>query len=600
MRKKRSFFLEIVIIIIGLVGVNFLASQFYFRADFTEGKIYTLSQGTEEVLEKIDDVITLKYYFSQGTENIPLRIKNYGKKIEELLGEYYNIRPQIITLETHNAKPDSDEEEWAQRYGLSGVDAGNGYKFYMGLVILSGSKEVAIPFFDPRREQYLEYDITKSIVEATYTKSNTLTIMTDIPVQEETFYSELEKLYKLSVVPTSTHEINENVSTLLVYHPKNISEIGIYAVDQFLLNGGTLVVVVDPNMRTDRNKNPNQPVSSSNLAKLFEKWGVEYTSQQVVGDNGRAIQVNARDAGNVPFSVWQQLDNSAFNPDIVATKEIDNIVIIEGGGIRKKEQSTLSFLPVMSYSPQAGVVSAYLAAFQSPLETNKSIKSDGKIWHQSAIVSGKIESAFQESPKEDGVSYSKKHKQQSENDAQVLLFTDADFINDQFAVNKFNLLGNVIVQPRNDNLNFFYNSVDFISGFQELLQIRSRGKFARPFTRIVELGNEAQRKYTRAEEELQQKLNSVRKKLDALKTQDGSQKVLLTKEQVEQIRQFREQERITKQNIREIRKLLRKDIENLETFLKLINLLVVPIILSMLGVVLYIRRTKKISSTYQK
>jgi len=635
-RKGQKIFgstlVSILLVIIIVIAVNVIGSEFYFRWDVTEENIYTLSTGTRQIIKNLKSPVTIKYYFSENLESVPLVYKNYGKKIGELLREYQNSNSDFVTLETYNPKPDSDEEEWARKYGLSGLDLASGERLFMGIVAIQEDKEASLPVMDPRREQFLEYDITHLILQVQQKRDKKLGIIASMPVMglqanqmqrlqgreslpKWVFIQELEKTFEVKMIQPEVDDIPSDISILMVIHPKKLSEQAMYAIDQFVLRGGDLVVLVDPNARVDQAANMmarmgQMPQASSNLEKLFKHWGVDYAPGKILGDKDHPTMVNAGPSlGSVSFTLWHSLNRESFNQDLIATKELDNMILIEPGAFTLNDKSTLKLNPLIKSSMRAGFIDSFMIRFGNPLAINKQLKSEKKEFYMAGILTGKLTSAFtkrpekkpkkgEELPKEvEEAEKNKKrlpHKVKTDDSASILLITDVDFIHDQFSVEKFNLLGQVFSQPRNDNLNFMVNMVEFLGGAEEMMTIRSRGRFSRPFTRFQELEKMAQIKYQEEEAKLSAKLREVQEKLSQLNVQKGTNKIVLTKEQIDNIKQFRDQEKMTKAALREIRKLLRQDIETEKMGLIVVNLLAVPVILIFLGLLLNFRRFRKL------
>ena len=617
---------NIILIFIIIIAVNVIAASLYFRWDITEEKLYTLSEGSASIVEKIQAPLTIKYFLTKNLEGLPITYKNYGKKINELLIEYRNLNPEMITFEGYDPKPDSDEEEWAQKYGLSGIDIGTGERLFMGIVVIQEDKELSLPFLDPRREQFLEYDITQLLLQVYQQKNKVVGLMSSLPVlgsnpgryeqmqgqrpqPKWAFIQELEKTFKVKEVKIDAADIGAEVDILLVIHPKNLSDSTQYAIDQFVLRGGELVVMVDPNARMDQSaaraaQMGQMATASSDLKTLFSHWGVKYDSGKIVGDKNRATRVNAgAEAGVVSYALWHSLTGESFNQDLIATKELENMLLIEPGGFSLTDNSPLKLNVLLASSTNSGLVDAYMTRFGSPVAINKKIAGDGSVYTMAGILTGELSSAFAkrpDPPKKEGETAQpeagvpqRPHLSNSEGNAKIFLVADADFISDTFSVDKFNLLGQTMIQPKNDNLNFMVNMVEFLGGAEEMMQIRSRGRFSRPFTRFEDLQKQAQSQYQVAEERISAKLKEVQARLSQLNVEKGTNKVVLTKEQIEKIKQFREEEKKTKSELREIRKLLRQDIEFEKTSLTLINLLVIPILLTLIGLLLYYRRVRQ-------
>ncbi len=632
--KKRQRLLgstavNIVLVLIIIIAINVIAASLYFRLDITEEKLYTLSDGTEKIVEKISTPVTLKYYFTKNLESLPLTYKTFGRKISELLKEYQNLNPEMIQLEIHDPKPDSDEEEWARKYGLTGGDLGNGERLYMGLVITQEERELNIPLLDPRREQFLEYDITHLLLQLSQKKDKKIGVLSSMPVmgamanrfqqmqgQRNTpkwvFIEELEKTFKVETVEPSVQEVPEDISILMVIHPKKLSETALYAIDQFVLRGGELIVMVDPNSRVDPTaammaQMGQMPQASSNLEKLFKQWGINYQPNSILGDKDHPTRVNAGgNTGAVSFTLWHTLSGESFNKELIATRELEDMLLIEPGGFTMEKTSPLKLQPLIRSSTNTGLIESFMMRYSDPLTINKQVKPTGQSYIIAGILTGKLTSAFSkrpDPPKKDDKDKKppqkvtlKPHLSKGEQDSKILLVTDVDFISDNFSVEQFNLLGKVFRQPRNDNLNFMVNMVEFLGGAQEMMEIRTRGRFRRPFSHFLELEKAAQGEYQDAESKLNAQLKEVQAKLSQLNVQKGTNKIVLTKQQIEQIKQFREEEKKTKSKLREIRKLLRQDIESAKTWLTQVNLIIVPVLLILLGLAFYYIRFRKQSN----
>ena len=619
---------NILLIIIIVIAVNIIAAGAFFRLDITEESLYTLSDGTKNIVEGIKTPITVKYYFTKNLEGLPITYKTYGKKIDELLNEYKNLNTEMITYESYDPKPDSDEEEWAQKYGLSGIDLGTGERLFMGIVVIQEDNELGIPFMHPRREQFLEYDITQLMLQAHQDKEKTVGLMSTLPVMGSTpnrfqqmqgqrpqpkwaFITELENSFNIKEIPSDVHDIDKNIDILLVIHPKNLSDTTQYAIDQFVLRGGELVLLVDPNARMDQAaamamQMGQMGAANSDLNKLFQHWGIKYDSTKIIGDLSHSTKVNAGgQMGVISYALWHTLSGNSFNKELIATKELEQMLLIEPGGFSMEEKSPLKLNSLLQTSENSGFISSYMTRFGNPDSINKQVAVDKEIYTMAGILTGELTSAFSQRPAppapEEGEQVKPPenplpHVAKSAASVKILLVTDADFLADTFAVDRINLFGQSIVQPKNDNVNFMVNMIEFLGGAEAMMQIRSRGRFSRPFTRFEELQTVAQAQYQEAEAELSAQLKDVQEKLSKLKVEEGTNKVVLTKEQIEKIKQFREEEKKTKANLREIRKLLRQDIEFEKTSLTLLNLLVIPVLLTIIGLVLYYRRVRSRSN----
>ena len=610
----------IALIVVIVIAINVISSSVFFRADITEDNLYTLSQGSKNIVSNLKYPTTVKYYFSKSSATLPIVYKNYGNKIAELLAEYEAVNPGKLIFEQFDPRPDTDEDEWARKYGVTAMPLGTGEEVFLGLVIVQEGMEKVIPVLDPRREQFLEYDISEALLGVDRKKTKVIGIMSSLPAMGKTpdtlqrlqghpaaekwaFISEIEKSSKIVSVEPTEMEIDASINTLIVIHPKHLSEIAQYAIDQFVMRGGDLIVMVDPNARVDEAAAAmaqmggmgQRPQAGSNLEKLFQHWGIQYSPDKILGDKDRPSRINTGAYGVVAYSLWHTLNQEAFNKDLVATKDLDSMLLVEPGGFSLFPNSPLQLKPLIQSSINAGFIESFVTRFTPPNALNNQLKTDGKNHTIAGILSGDLTSAFDKAPESGSEDKKEKkpisaHRSKTIGKANILMITDVDFIEDRFSVEKFNILGQTMMRPRNDNLAFMVNMVDLLGGATELMKIRSRGKFQRPFTRFLELERRSQLQFQEAEGRIQEKLRAVQQKLSKLTVQEGTNKVVLSKEQINQIRQFRDEEKKTRSELKEIRKLLRKDIETEKTTLTLLNLLFVPILISIIGILLYVRR----------
>ncbi|OGH00270.1 MAG: hypothetical protein A2600_07280 [Candidatus Lambdaproteobacteria bacterium RIFOXYD1_FULL_56_27] len=594
-----SLGLKLFLVLVLLVAVNLLAALVPLRLDITQDRLYTLATGTKAIVGRLEEPVTLKFYFSKNAGSVPLAYKTYGKRVEELLTEYQRQNPGKLALEIYDPKPDSDEEAQADKLGLTGADLGNGTRFYLGLSAQTKEKQLSLPILDPRREAYLEYDVSELIQRLAQKAQRKLGLIAGLPVmglpqdqmamlqgQEPqtpwVVFSELQKTFE--IVPLKPEQpVPAEVDLLVVVHPKGLSDKATYEIEQFALTGKVLVVLVDAYARMDRTAQMlarmGQPVQGgSDLPKLFAHWGVSYKPNQVLGDFGHATPVSAG-AGPIPYPLWHSLDVSSLNKELVATKNLEKMLLVEPGGFQMAAQSPLKLTPLITSSTQAALVDVALLAFQGPDQIAEQLKPDGQTYEMAGILTGELTSAFEAPPASADPAAPKAGEglKKSLKPARVLLVTDVDFLHDRFTVDAFSLMGQMMIQPKNDNLGFFVNLMEFLSGAPELMDIRSRGRFSRPFERFDRLAELASADYRGAEQRLNQKLQEVQGKLNELNAGQGGSG--LSPEQLGQIKSFQEVEKQTRAELREIRKLLRQDIDREKTWLTLANLLAVPLLL---------------------
>ena len=619
---------SVVLLLICLVAVNVMASFIPLRFDLTEERLYTISDGSRKILESLQEPVRINFYYSRNNAELPPNFKTYAQRVQELLEEYAAISNGQLILEISDPKPDTEEEEWAQKYGIKSITLPSGNTVYFGAVVSMLDQEMLLPYFDQRRQEFLEYDITQAIQKVSSTSTSKVGLLSALnlqggrsripgqpPLQKWVFQSELEKSVSVENLPLSTEEIPDDISLLIVLHPRGFSPRLQYALDQYVLRGGRLVVLLDPNARADMTSPENQfgqqPQLASDLPDLLKTWGVEYDSTKVVGDRLHSTQVNTGQ-GVMSFPMWMTFRTQSLDQEHPITAQLENLLFVEAGSLKKAAESQTDFTALLSLSEQSGLIDAFRLRFSAPDQLSRDMKVDDSAKAVMAITAGNFNSAFpngqpakeikdtqaraaaDESEAETPLKHT--HLNESADRNSILLFSDVDFLSDQFSVQKLNFLGQSIIQPTNDNLNLMLNAAEHLSGNEALMSIRSRGRFSRPFTRILAMQKQSQLLHQTEERQLLSQLDEVQQRLNSLLESAGKQgqkEVILPPEVQEEIQQFREEERQARRKLRDVRKILRQDIERLGQGLLLLNMLLVPLIVGIIGVFVYRYRTRQ-------
>ncbi|GAB4284078.1 MAG: GldG family protein [Candidatus Rifleibacteriota bacterium] len=622
-------FASVLLLGVILVAVNYISSFAVLKADLTAEKLYTLSEGTKTILGKLQDKTRLKFYFSKSMGNVPFQYKLYGKRVEEFLGEYVANSKGMLELEVLDPQPDTDEEEWAVKYGLAAAGLPTGEKFYFGLVAISADKEEVIPFFALDREEFLEYDLTRAIVQASNPKKPTIGILSTLPVfdggkmpfpgmrseQEEwLFVRELKKNYNVTNVPIEADVINPDIDLLMVIHPKNLSESTTYAIDQFVLKGGRAIIITDPTCEADKNADASNPYMAmmnrtSNLPKLFKAWGIDYEANKIAADVNLATQLNMGQQGLVTHPLWLSLRNDCFNRESAITAKLNSMLMVYAGSLKKASGSNFEFTSLLTTSDTGSETDTF-KAMSSPDEIKRQLPTTGSKKTLAALVRGEFTSAFTEPPalkapenetedakkaRETRQAEKKKlHVAKAEKPVSVLVIADADFLQNDYSVRAINFFGSVLLQPLNDNLAFIANCADMLAGSSDLIAVRSRQRSNRTFTRVEAIEREAQKKWQEEEIALTKKLEEIQNRINQLQSRkQGGERLILSAEQREEINKARKEQSETLRRRREIRKLLRQDIESLGIKITFINLLFVPILITLLGTYIYFRQNTR-------
>ena len=619
---------SVVLLLICLVAVNLMAHFFPLRYDLTEERLYTISEGSRKILAGLTDPVRINFYYSRNNSELPPNFKIYAQRVQELLEEYVALSKGMVVLKILDPKPDTDEEEWAQKYGIKPITLPSGNTVYFGAVISMLDQEMLLPYFDQRRENFLEYDISQAIQKVGSTSTSKVGLLSVLnlqggrsmipgqpPAQKWVFLNELEKSVTVENLALTIEEIPDDINLLIVLHPRSFNPRLRYAVDQYVLRGGRLVVLLDPNARIDMTSPANQfgqqPQLSSDLPELLKQWGVDYDVSKVVGDRLHATQVNTGQ-GVMSFPMWMTFRSDSLDQEHPITAQLENLLFVEAGSLKKAADSKTEFTPLLSLSDKSGLIDTFQLRFAAPDQLSRDMKVDGEAKAVMAITTGIFSSAFpngqpvkekknpeasaagEESKEETPLKHP--HLLEAAELNSILLFSDVDFLSDQFSVQKLNFLGQTIIQPRNDNLNLMLNAAEHLSGNEALMSIRSRGRFSRPFTRLLAMQQQAQLRHQTEEKLLLSQLEEVQQRLNSLLESAGEQgqsEVILPPEVQVEIEKFREEERQARRKLREVRKILRQDIERLGQGLLLLNMLLVPLIVGIIGLIVYRLRTRR-------
>ncbi|MBY0311513.1 MAG: GldG family protein [Phycisphaerales bacterium] len=600
------------------VAVNIVAGQAMrsARIDLTDGKLYTLSDGSRLIAAKLNDSVQLTLYVSQKQLSEAPPIQAYVRRVRETLEELVRASGGKLTLRTVDPEPFSEAEDRAVQAGLAAIPTGaGGERLYFGLV---GSNSVdqteVIRFFDPQKESFLEYDLTRLIYLLSNPTKSSIGIMSWLPIEGQEgnpmmggrgvpawqIHRKLKELFEVRSVATSATEIPADVKVLLVIHPKGISEPTQYAIDQFVLRGGRAIVMVDPNCEADvpPGMNPMQAMQipkASDLPKLFSAWGIELAKDKVVLDQASAVSVRVGSDARpetVPYVAWLMIggDNRASGDPI--TGQLERMFVGTAGAITKKDGTATSVQPLLTTSATAMLGDASLVSFiPEPKKLLAEFKPGSTALTLAARVTGKVKSAFPDGPPAAAPPAegqppipppTQPHIAESGEPIDVVVIADCDMIADKFWINEARLGGMLLGYDEfSDNGSLLVNAADNLSGSKDLASLRARGKFSRPFTKVEELQKAAQQSYQAKEQELQKKLRDTEQKISDMQRQRPDSKdnrVLLTPEQQAEIDKFRAEMIATRRELRDVQFQLTKDTERLGTTLKAINIGLMPLL----------------------
>lgn len=616
-------FAGVAALFLALLAINFLAGNFKKRIDFTADRAFTLSPGTRAILKKLDTPVQIRFYVTKGA-GMPVELRNYAARVEDMLQEFSQAS-RFIKVQKLDTEPDSDAEDSAELDGVTGMPTSSGDTIFLGLSVSMLDRKAVIPFLLPERESLLEYEISRAISQVITEKQPVVGVMSWLPafgmspmmmpmmgMQPQpswTFISELQQNFEVREIPTNTDTIPDDVDVLIVIHPKVISETTEFAIDQFVLRGGRLIALLDPFCVLDGQSFRGGPPSSSTLDKLLPAWGVSFNVSETVADPTLDIMTQR---GRQPAVLM--LNRETFASNDILTSSIENMMLAFPGAYQltpdtaasKDIQSTV----LIHTSPQAAFVDPTLAE-SSPNTALRGAKESGTPLPLAIRLTGKFKTAFPDgkpsSPvqsSEDAEKENEESKEEKKEDAAlkesktettIILIGDVDFIQDPIAVREIpNPFGQRFLMPVNGNLAFAESAVEQLAGDSNLIAVRSRVAGDRPFTVVQQMLAEAEKKYQSTIESLEMELRSTEDKLNELqRTKEKGQEYILSPEQQKELEKFRKREAEIRQQLKQTRRDLAKDIDALELRLKWINIALIPAVVALVGIIFFLIKRQR-------
>ncbi len=627
-RQKASYFglTELLLAFLAMVLVIMLANRYLssIRLDVTENKLYTVSQGTKNILSSLSEPINLKFFYSKKMAAQLPGIGVYAERVADMIKEYQRLAGTNISIEQIDPEPFSEQEDLAVANGLSGVPVDqSGNSFYFGLV---GTNSVdgreTISFFSPEREQQLEYDLSQLVHRLASKQQTQIGILTTLPVQGDQqaamfgapsgpWFSleQLSELHDVEYLDTELDTLEQDFSVVLVIHPSSLSKQALFAVDQYAIKGGKVIMFVDP--YAESNQPPDQLKSQqddndaepSALSALLASWDVSIDAANVVADLENSLRVQSSASGRseiVDYPVWFMLNQQAMNADDPAFQQLGELVLASAGALTPSADAKTTFVPLLTSSDQASFITTESLKFQTdPKQVLKQYNPGEGRKIVAARVSGQVETAFpnykpepvieendQESEQENEQTTAS-IEQTNTGEINVVIFADTDMLRDQFWVQVQNFLGSTIAVPSAGNGKLLANLVDQMSGSPDLISVRNRGSNNRPFTLLESIRQTADQNFLRKEQELIAELEETENKLLELEqAKNNTNSAILSADQQQEVENFTNKKLTIRKELRQVRHSLQKDIERVESWVKVINLALVPTLIILFGLAL--------------
>ena len=560
------------------------------RLDLTENGLYSVSDGTREVIADLEEPVNLYFFFSEKASKDLTALRAYSQRVREMLEEYQLLAGSKINLHIVDPEPFSEQEDQAAEFGLQSVPVNQaGEALYFGLAgtnALDG--QVVLPFFQPDREAFLEYELTKLIYNLSIVEKPRVALYSELKVEQSVdprsfqptpgwvFMDQLKELFQIEKIDELSLSAIGTAELLLLIHPGTLEDAALYAVDQHVMSGGKLIVFVDPLAETVPPGTSVLSGSSSELNRLTATWGVSLRDGQVLGDSEAALMVGGVDGAPVRHLGILGFTNQYFSGDDIVTADLEAINFSTAGILDVDEVDGIDAKSLIASSSVSGSLDVIqFQTLSDPAELQQGFQSTGESYSVAVRLSGKSRSSFPE------MSGEETHIAETEQ-LNVVIVADTDVLSDRLWVQVQNFFGQQVASAFADNGSFVVNLVENLSGSSALIEVRSRGQFSRPFVVVEELRRIAEAKYLRNAEDLQARLAETDRQLSELESARVDDGLLtLSAEQEAALVNFQSEKLRIRKELREVRHRLDQEIEQLGGKLKFINILLMPLLLTL-------------------
>jgi len=607
---------NLLLLALAFIAAIILSNQLFsgWRIDLTQNRLFTLSDGTKHILENLEEPINLYFYYSdKATEDIP-SIRSYANRVREMLNEIERSADGNIKLNVIDPLPFSEDEDRAAQFGLQGIGiAGSPDPIYMGLAGTDSiDNEEIVSFFQPDKEQFLEYEIAKLVSTLAIPQRKVIGLVSGVSMSGNfnpqtqqmdppwVIYQQAQQLFEVRDLGTDFTSIDHDVGMLWIVQPKDLNNATLYAIDQFVLSGGTAMIFVDPLAEADpappiQGMPPGMPAQgqSSDLPTLFGAWGLEFSASDVVADAQLALPISAGPGGRpIRHPGLLGLTEAQLNSDDVITADLNTINIGIAGYLDVTEDGAASVEPILSTSPASGILESSRFNFlPDPSTLYNGLVQSGEPYVIAARVSGELPSAFPEGRPTTDISAGDDaeaadadlptHLARSNESVNLIVVADVDILSDRLWVQQQNFFGQRIASAFASNGAFVVNALESLLGSADLIAVRSRATYSRPFTKVEELRVDAEAQYRETEQLLQSELAETERRLSELQSsREDTGDILLSPEQQAEIDRFIDQRAAIRKDLRAVQRDLDKNIEQLGTTLTVINTALVPVLLT--------------------
>lgn len=602
-------------IVAAAVFANVIASRLGWRADLTEDRLFTLSEPSRRLAAGVGETVEIEFFASRGETKLSPYLEAYARRAEGLLREYAEASGGRIRVTVTDPQPDTEAESRAQRNGLGGARTEGGTA-YLGLTARQADTQRALPFLDPRRERFLEHDVSQLIASVTRLSKPRLALITTLPITADIpaspdqpgpgdiLLQELGRSFEVVTVANTATELPKDAAVVALIHPHHLNPRLAFAVDQFLLAGGPVLAAIDPLSRFQKFQQGNLPfmipgaaMGAASDPALAKAWGVEVPVDAVVGDAARSLQMPTARGEPVTYPPAAAVEADGLDREHPLTADLSMLNVLDAGSVRLAPEaaSRLRLTPLASFRGAGVGQVAIAAANAGPFErVAATFRPDGQERVLAALVTGSFATAFPEgAPKEaaDGTqpasaADAKPALKASAKEGRLIVIADSDFALDYYSLRRGTAYGQQVYEPVNDNHAFLIGALESLAGNADLAGLRAKGAALRPFDKVLDLQRAAQARYQVEIDRNEERLNELGQKLAELTRAQGgdlSKGIVVTPEVEQEVRRFTEEQAEVRRALRDIRRAARVEVDDLGRRLAVLNLLAGPLLAVLAG-----------------
>jgi gliding motility-associatede transport system auxiliary component len=629
--------LALVAIALILVAANVIAARYArLRLDLTSEHLYTLAHGTRQTLARIEEPITLRFYYSNRLGNTAPTYGVYAQRVREMLDQYVAAAHGKIRLEVYDPQPFSDAEDRAVAYGLQAVPLNDqGEAVYFGLAgTNSTDDQQVIAFFNPERERFLEYDLTRLVHALALPKRTVVGLMSSLPLVVDptaplqgkpteplAIISQLRQVDDIQNLSPGIDAIPPKIDVLMLVQPQNLPDATLFAIDQFVLKGGKAVVFVDPYSELQAGlPSPHAEQATAppagDLEPLFKAWGLTMLPGVVAGDRLDARRVAVPVEGKPPQTMdyvgWLNLPAVNLNRDDPITADLNELTLASAGILEPIAGASTKFEPLVRTSVDSEKIPVdKVKGLPDVADLLAHFRPEQRQLVLAARITGDVKTAFPDgkpeppppSPHDPSPPPAPPPQpapavaalKQSTQPVDIVVVADTDMLDDRFWAQSRDFFGQRVVEPVSNNSDFLDNAVEVLAGGEALIGLRSRGTVARPFEVVERIQRSADDRYAAEQQGLEEKLKQAQAKLHSLTSGkgDAANPAAVTADQAKEIDKFRADMLATRQQLRQVQAAERQDIAHLKVILEFFDIALMPIVVVVAAIVMAALRPRR-------